>query len=156
MVGGPGLAATQVAIAAANAQAIGYRALGVFINASLGNPFENTPGTASGKGAYVSGQGTYGNQLFETFLIANSADAVNSPAGAAITYITGMNLVASRNGYLMPSEVIGTDGGRDSTDVVAMTAESFVNGAVGRATIIGVLKMPADAVQNEIVYDQRI
>jgi len=160
-VGGPGLAATQVLIQNNQAQAIGFRALGVFINSSLGNAFENTPGTASGKGPYVSAQGTFGNQLFETALIADSADAVNSPAGAAIQYIVGQRLMASRNGYLMPTTVIGTDGNIDDCDVAGLSAECFVGdgagaGVAGRATVIGVLKMPADAVQNEIVYDQRI
>ena len=114
-IGGPGLAATQVLIAADNTQAIGYRALGVFINSANGNAFENTPGVASGKGPYVSGQGTYGNALYETALIANSLDAVNSPAGSAIVYRTG-NGSWRRNGYLMPTDVIGTDGGIDDCD----------------------------------------
>lgn len=155
-IGGPGVAATQAAMQANASVAIGFRALGVFLNSAAGNAYENTPGVASGKGAYTCAGGCYGSQLFETALIANSADAVNSPAGSAITYITGQALVASRNGYLMPSAVIGGDGGIDSTDVVAMTAESFVRNTVGSATVIGVLKMPADAVQNEIIFDQRI
>lgn len=136
--------------------AIGFRALGVFINTATGNAYENLPGQASGKGPYVSAQGTYGDALFETFLIANSADAVNSPAGAAIVYRVGQFLMASRNGYLMPTEVIGTDGNIDDCDVIAMSAESYVRNANGSATRIGVVKMPPDAVQNEVVYDQRI
>jgi len=155
-IGGPGSNAVQVALAAANAQAIGFRALGVFINSANGNAFENTPGTASGKNTYVSSNGTHGNGLFETALIANSADAVNSPAGAAITYIAGMRLMSSRNGFLMPTEVIGTDGGRDNADVIAMSAESFVHNANASATLVGLLKMAPDATQNELVYDQRI
>lgn len=155
-IGGPGLAATQAALQANAALAIGYRALGVFINSANGNAYENTPGVASGKGPYVSGLGTYGNALYETALIANSADAGNAPAGMAIVYRTGNLLMASRNGYLMPTEVIGTDGGRDNTDVVAMSAESFVQNAVSSATRIGVLKMVPDATQTELVYDQRV
>jgi len=155
-IGGPGSNATQTAIAAAAAQLIGYAALGCFINSANGNAYENTPGTASGKGPYVSAQGTYANALFETALIADSADAVNSPAGAAIVFITGQTLMASRNGFLMPTEVIGTDGNIDNADVVAMSAESFVKTAVSSATPLGVVKMPPDAVQNEVVYDQRV
>lgn len=155
-IGGPGNAAAQIALAANPLLNIGYRALGCFINSANGNAYENTPGIASGKGPYVSAMGTYGNALYETALIANSADAVNSPAGAAIVYRTGMVLMASRNGYLMPTEVIGTDGLRDDCDVIAMTAESFVNTANGSATRIGVLKMVPDATQTELVYDQRI
>lgn len=154
-IGGAGSNATQVALQAATL-AIGFRALGCFINNANGNAYENTPGVASGKGPYVSGNGTYGNAVYETRLIANSADAVNSPAGAAIVYRTGMLLVPSRNGYLMPASVIGTDGGIDDCDVQAMTAESFVQAADGRATRIGVLKMVPDATQTELVYDQRI
>ena len=155
-IGGASSNAVQTAMAAAPAQVIGFRALGCFINSANGNAFENTPGTASGKGPYVSSQGTHGNALFETALIANSADAVNSPAGAAVVYITGQLLMASRNGFLMPSAVIGTDGAIDNADVIAMSAESFVAGANSSATAIGVVKMPPDAVQNEVVYDQRI
>ena len=156
-IGGPGTNAIQTAIAAAPAQAVGFRALGVAINSANGNAFENTPGTASGKIPYVSGMGTCGNGLFETALIANSADAVNNAAGVAITYITGQLLMASRNGFLMPRTVISAiDGNADNADVVAMSAESFVANANSSATNIGVLTMPPDATQNEVVYDQRI
>jgi len=155
-LGGPGSNAVQTAIAADPTQAIGYRALGVFINSANGNAYENTPGVASGKGPYVSQMGTYGNALYETALIAQ-VDAGNAPAGMAITYITGMKLMASRNGYLMPTEVIGTNGARflcDNNTIVS--AESFVQAAALSATTIGVLKMPPDSVQTELVYDQRI
>ena len=161
-IGGPGLAATQVAIQANPSQAIGYRALGVFINGGQGNAFENAPAAASGKNPYVSSQGTYGNQLFETSLIANSQDVGNTPAGTAIVYVVGQRLIASRNGYLMPSTMVSPgDGAIDLLDSATMSAESFVGdgvaaGVADRATIMGVLKMPADAVQNEIVYDQRV
>lgn len=152
-IGGPGLAATQVLIAAAAAQAIGYKALGVFVNGANGNAFENTPGTASGKNTYVSSQGTYANGLFETALIG--AAAVD-PAGTAITYIVGMELIASRNGYLMPARNISLGGVLTNLDIVTCAAESFVAGAASSSTILGILKMPADSVQNEILYDQRI
>lgn len=155
-MGGPGSAATQTTLQGNAALALGYRALGCFINSVNGNAYENTPAVASGVGPYVSAMGTYGNAIYETALIANSADAANAPAGMAITYRTGMQLMASRNGYLMPTHVIGTDGGVDSCDVVAMTAESFVHNAVNSATVIGILKMVPDATQTELVYDQRI
>ena len=41
-------------------------------------------------------------------------------------------------------------------DVAAVTAESFVINSAGSATVIGILKMAPDAVQTELVYDQRI
>ena len=101
----------------------------MFINNAVGRPFENTPGPASGKGPYVSGMGTYGNSLYET---------KNIDTGAALTYGTGDFLYASRNGYLTK---------------VADAANCYEGASF---TIIGLLKMPADAVQPELVYDQRI
>jgi hypothetical protein len=124
----------------------GVRPLGVFINTAAGNDFENQPAVASGKGPYVSAQGTYGNQLYET-------DNLNG--GAALTYAAGDRLYASQNGYLT------NVGDNDNTyeQGVALTA----GGAAGIAavvelqkTLVGVLKMPADSTQPEIVYDQRI
>ena len=155
-IGGPGSNAVQTAIQGVPAEAVGYKALGCFINSANGNAFENTPGPASGKGPYVSSQGSYGNALFETALIANTGDVVNAPAGTPITYVNGMELMASRNGFLMPVTVIGTDGNQDAADLIAMSAESFVANANGSATVIAILKMVPDAVQNELVYDQRI
>jgi len=155
-IGGPG---DPTAIAAAPAEAVGYFVLGCFINTSTGNAYENLPGQASGKGPYVSAQGTFGNQLFETALIADTGDVVNAPAGTPITYVTGMQLMASQNGYLMPKVVIGTDGNMDDADLPAISAEAEARAAVPNATAsttIGIVKMPPDAVMNEVVYDQRI
>lgn len=151
-ISGPGNAAAQTALQGDATLAIGYKALGVFINSAAGNAFENTPGPASGKGPYVSGQGTYGNALYET----NALAAVGALAqGDAITYTSGMFLMASRNGYIIPTQqVIG--GVITSIDTVAMGAESFVLNSAGSATILGVIKMVPDAQQNEVVYDQRV
>ena len=123
------------------------RPLGVFINSANGNSFENTPGTASGKGPYVSAQGTFGNALYETQAIGNAGAYV---ASNDLVYTTGMPLIASRNGYLMP----GIDAVGGSTDVAAVAAE--VANANAASTVIGILKMPADSTMNELVYDQRI
>lgn len=114
-------------VAATVAASATVQELGVFINTAVGNAYENTPGPASGKGPYVSGQGTYANSLYET--LDNGL--------AALTYTTGDMLYASLNGYL-------TNG----------VAADRYHGAT--AIVMGVLKMPADAVQPEIVYDQRI
>lgn len=126
------------------------RPLGCFINSANGNSFENLPGQASGKGPYVSGQGTYANALYETQALA----ALGALAqGDAISYITGVELIASRNAYLMPADV--WDGANlQDTDLAAWAAE--VEHGRAASTIIGILKMPADSVQNELVYDQRI
>jgi hypothetical protein len=115
------------------------KALGVFINSANGNAFENTPGTASGKGPYMSGQGTYGNSLFET---------LNINSGAALTYVAGDLLVGSFNGYLTNVTAANNSHDRDHVVLDAMGA--------AYAETIGILKMAPDATQNELVYDQRI
>jgi len=125
-VGGPGIATAAAAGAGVVLASPASVVLGVFINSANGNPYENTPGPASGKGPYVSAMGTYGNQLFES---------QNIDTAAALVYAVGNELVASKNGYL--------------------TNQNDANNRYA-TTVIGILKMPADAVQNELVYDQRI
>jgi hypothetical protein len=130
-VGGPGIAAQGVnpaGITAIN----GCRPLGVFINTAAGNAYENQPAVASGKGPYVSGQGTYANSLFETQNLTSAAD---------LTYATGDLLYASCNGFLTN---LAAD---EYTQQLPAGAEQY---------LMGILKMPADAVQPEIVYDQRV
>ena len=112
--------------------------LGCFINNALGNSFENTPGSASGKGPYVSAQGTYANALFED---------KNLNGGADLTYTTGQELVASVNGFLTNT----SDG-----DNSHLKSEPFTGADGATEVVIGILKMPADSTQDEIVYDQRI
>jgi len=107
------------------------RPLGLFINNAVGNAYENTPGPASGKGPYVSAMGTYASQLFET---------ENLNSGATLLYVTGQFLFASQNGYLTN---------------VAADNNRYEQAADG-VTTIALLKMPADSVQPEIVFDQRI
>lgn len=109
----------------------GVRPLGFFINNAVGRPYENTPGPASGIGPYVSAMGTYGNSLYET---------ENLDTLAALTYTTGDFLYASQNGYITN---------------VADDDNRLEQAATG-VTLLAVLKMPADSVQPEIVFDQRI
>lgn len=133
--------------------------LGVFVNTAVGNAFENQPGPASGKNTYVSAQGTYGNQLFETQALDAAGALV---AGDDLIYTAGMELVASRNGYLMPRVTTQT-GAAIVLDIDTITSET-ANGAddfvlgpnTGGSTLIGVLKMPPDSEQFELVYDQRV
>lgn len=146
-VGGPTEAAGAV-----NAQFI--RPLGCFINDANGYPYENLPAQASGKGPYVSSQGTYGNGLFETQIIGGTITGF--AAGSAIPYVTGQFLMASRNGYLMPTGAYDGGGVWRTFDVVGVGSESTLLAVAASATIMGLLKMPADAVQDELVYDQRI
>ena len=125
------------------------RPRGLFINNAAGNSFENQPASASGKGPYVSGQGTYASQLFETQLL--SGTGLTGSAGDDISYLTGLSLVASRNGYLQPSyDLTNTE----TMDVASVAAE--VEHGQSASTVIGILKMPSDATQAEIVFDQRI
>ena len=142
--------------------------LGLFINDAVGQPYENTPGPASGKGPYVSGQGTYASSLYETQALAITTVLVGGAtvaAGAALTYTTGAALIASRNGYLMPM-VDGSDGlnTTDNAGNAAAVANGQANGlAVAPAVdvdhhspVLAILKMVNDAVQPELVFDQRI
>lgn len=123
--------------------------LGLFINNAVGNAFENTPGVASGKGPYVSGQGTYASSLYETQILVANGGLV---AGDDVTYVVGQPLMASLNGYLMP-EFDGAAGVQLNNTNNSIESK---NSAVGGVTTIGILKMPADSTQQEIVFDQRI
>lgn len=122
------------------------RPIGVFINNANGNAFENTPGVASGKNPYVSGMGTFGNTLFED---KSLADAV-----ALTAYTTGQRLWASKNGYL--TNALAADDANSNAqlweqgDIHAATVQNL------QPTLIGVVKMPPDATQGDLVYDQRI
>ena len=145
-VGGPRVAAIPLPGSVTQ-----IRALGCFINSAAGNPYENLPASASGKGPYVAAMGTYGSRLYETNLLILSGGVA---AGTALTYVAGMSLVSSRNGYLMPSQVfngialVDVDGGG------AFNTLEGLNGAP--VTTVGILKMAPDSVQTEIVFDQRI
>ncbi len=127
------------------------RPLGCFINTAVGNAFENQPGPASGKGPYVSGQGTFGNALFETQVIEATTGALGQ--GVDLVYTAGQELIASRNGYLMMRASAQT-GAVVSIDTVDHALE-VVNSNTA-STLIGVLKMPPDSEMNELVYDQRL
>ena len=151
-VGGP-VTATELALMSFEDKA-GFAALGCFINSANGNAFENTPGVASGVGSYVSAMGTYGNALYETQILAGGGDPAT---GSAVRYYAGAKLIASKNGYLMQRWNHNTaDAAMVDCDTVAQAAESYVINSAGSATVIGVLKMAPDAVQTELVYDQRI
>lgn len=155
-IGGAGSAANQAAIQGAVAHAIGFKALGVFINTAVGNAYENQPGVASGRGPYMSQLGTYGNQLYETALIGDSVGG-DPAAGAALVYYTGVGLIASRNGYLTPAQQLNAAGAAIvSCDDVTVAAESYVLNTDNSSTLLGIVKMPPDATQAEVVYDQRI
>ena len=122
--------------------------LGLFINTAVGNAYENTPGVASGKGPYVSSQGTYASSLYET---QAQTTAYDSSIGDDIVYTAGIPLMASLNGYLTAG--VKADG---QTTLLA-TNESYLHATSNVNEIfLAVLKMPADSTQPEIVFDQRI
>lgn len=154
-VGGIGSLTVQTALAASDIGKRSFRALGCFINSANGNPYENTPGVASGVGPYVSGMGTFGNALYETQVTVTPGG--DPAAGAAMSYYNGSLLTASRNGYLQSKWTANAAGVLvDQGGTVACSAETFVTAVAQTETIIGVLKMAPDAVQTELVYDQRI
>lgn len=146
-IGGP---ATVAVTGVTAAQAFNTRPLGCFINSAAGNAYENLPAAASNKGPYVSGMGTFGNRLYETQALIAVAPLV---AGDALAYLTGQDLIASVNGYLMPRQVDNA-GVPLSLDVAGFSLE-VTNGRASSQTI-GILKMVPDSVQTELVYDQRV
>lgn len=125
--------------------------LGLFQNSAAGNPFENQPAAASGKLTYLSGQGTYGDGLFESQVI--EAAAAPLAQGDPITYDVGEELVASVNGYIMPRSTLNA-GSKVALDTAARVLE-LANG-LSTATTLGVVKLPPDSVQDEVVFDMRV
>jgi hypothetical protein len=121
----------------------GQLPLGCFINDSIGNAFENTPGIASGKGPYISGVGScLANAIYET----KSQGLSSGPAvGTAITYSPGNKLYVSANGLI-------TNNILDAYEYQANTGTSFA----GFATVVGVVKVAPDANSSLLVYDTRI
>lgn len=132
----------------AGVNALCTKPVGLFINNAVGNAYENTPGPASGLGPYVSAMGTYASQLFETQAPA-AAGAYG--ANADLIYTSGMGLMASRNGYLIP-----TQDSAGATLAATATFSSEVTNGAAVATTIAILRMPADSTQPEVVFDQRI
>lgn len=66
--------------------------VGLFLNDATGNPYENTPGIASGKGVFLHGQGEVEVDVYET--VSDDATPV------ALTYAVGEYLYGSPNGLL--------------------------------------------------------
>jgi hypothetical protein len=113
----------------------GQKPLGIFINDSLGNAFENTPGVASGRGPYVCGSGsTVGVSIYET------KQQLAAAPGDPVTYNPGDKVYASVNGLL--------------TNVVGDTYENQVGAAT--PTLIGIVKVAPDANSSLLVIDLRV
>lgn len=112
----------------------GQKPLGLFINDAIGNAFENTPGVASNRGPYVSGQGVVGVTLWET--------QVQIGASTALTYAAGDNLYASVNGLL-------TNRHQDAY-------EWQITAALESITLMGVVRVAPDADNSLMVLDLRV
>jgi len=112
----------------------GQRPLGIFINDSLGNAFENTPGVASGRGPYLSGMGTIGVSIWET--------QIQIGASTALTYAVGDRLWASVNGFLTNRHQDGY--------------EWQVSADIDNMTLLGVVKVAPDANNSLLVLDLRV
>lgn len=122
----------------AGAYAVGYLPLGFFINDAIGNPFENAPGVASGRGAYVCGNGScVGLSVYETKILLGGS------AGNPITYAVGDKLWASANGFV--------------TNVLADAYEYNVaaQNDIKFVTLMGVVKVAPDANSSLLVLDMR-
>lgn len=130
------------------------RPVGVFGNDALGNSsFENQPAVASQVIPYVSAQGTYINKLYETQVL-DGTGITNFATGDTLPYVVGVELIASRNGYLMPREIIDGGGAVRSADDAANAAE--VEHGRAASTTIAILKVTPDAALAALSYDQRI
>ena len=136
-----------------NAYNAALKPLGIFLNDAIGNPFENTPGVASGRGPYVSGSGScVALSLYESKVqISYTQQAVlGAPAtvtaGAAITYNPGDFVYASINGLI-------TNVASDAYEfnVGTPTANSSL-----QCTPMGVVKVAPDANSSLLVIDMRV
>jgi len=116
--------------------ALNTRPLGLFINDAQGNAYENSPGTASGKVAYVHAGGTYGCQVYETLGQAGGT------AGNPITYNSGDPIYSSMNGYITN---------------LAVDASEGVNGQnIGNVTLLGTVKAAPSSSLAEVILDLRV
>jgi len=135
--------------AAAAAGAI--RPVGLFVNDAAGSAYENTPAVASGKGTYVSAQGTMGLRLYETAVLAPGlAGTTSGAAGDPLIYENGLWVYASVNGYL--TSAVSAAGSEDADIHEVANGDEVLAGA----TRIGVITIVPDAVHAELVIDQRI
>ena len=128
--------------------------LGLFVNDAAAAPYDNRPAVASGQAPYTSSMGTYGSRLYETQVL-DATNVAGHSTGDAITYVAGVGLIASRNGYLMPRQV-PNGGAMTSLDQVETAAQSANAAVANSSTVIGILKLVADSAFAELILDQRI
>ncbi len=111
----------------------GLKPLGFYLNDSLGNAFENTPGVASGRGPYVCGSGScIGLSIYETKQQVGGS--------TTLTWAVGDSVYASING-------LATNRSLDGYEVVAGAAAN---------TLMGIVKIVPDANSALLVIDLRV
>ncbi len=110
--------------------------LGIYINDANGNRFENTPGTASGLGAYLCNGGCISVSIYESKRQVGGS--------TTLTYAAGDRLYASVNGYL--------------TNRLADAYEYNVSGqnAIEFVTLMGVCKNAPTASSPLLTLDLRV
>jgi hypothetical protein len=117
----------------------GCQPVGVFLNDALGNPFENTPGSASGRGPYLCGSGTtIGLSVYETKGQITQGSVTKN---AAMTWATGDKVYASINGF--------------ATNLSTDAYEYNVSGNPAPA-VMGIVKVAPDANSALLVLDLRV
>lgn len=126
---------------------VNTRPIGIFINDSLGNAFENTPGVASGKGPFVRG-GAIGTKIYETEVQTTVGGGV---VGTDLVYDEGNRVYASVNGYL-------TNRWQDSYEQQWITATATGSGGAGAAiepdlTRMGTVLSAPDATSIEMFVE---
>lgn len=131
------------------------RPVGLFINDADGNAYENSPARASNQNPYVSSQGTMGARLYETQTLTSGA--TNGSQGDNIVYNTGLDLYASRNGYLTTAK---NSSGINSEDTLfgqhqSVSGTTFSSSELS-ATSIGIVTIVPDATHSELIFDLRI
>jgi len=133
--GGPVLSGDGNPATAANYNA-GFRPLGLYLNDAVGNAFENTPGTASGRAPYVCGVGScVGVSLYETKQQIGGT--------AAVTYAAGDKLYASVNGLL-------------TKNIADAFERNKTGGADTDVTLMGIVKAAPDSTNPLLVVDLRV
>ncbi len=124
------------AVKIASAYDATLKPLGIYINDANGNRFENTPGVASGLGAYLCNGGSYSVAVYET--------KIQIGASTVLTYANGDKLYASVNGYL--------------TNRLADAYEYNVGGQddIKFVTLMGVCKNAPTASSPLLTFDLRV
>lgn len=128
------------------------RPLGLYVNDAQGNEYENSPAEASGKGPYVSSQGTMGTRLYETQVIDDTPNTGST--GDDLTYELGDQLFASQNGYITNAKKNSGNSPDNQNDLLLV--EHGIISNTDNATMMGIVKITPDSSDPEIVMDLRV